>query len=83
MKKGSDNSRESASVQIYEKLQAIGQKVIIFEPTIDTTEAWTKDVIGTFSEFAMSADLIVANRWDNSLEPIAHKVLCRDIYHEN
>ena len=84
MKSGSDNSRESAVLDIMDALRAFGNTVIVYDPSIDApVAAGVYELENDFGRFADRADVIIANRWDDELECVKEKVYTRDIYHNN
>jgi UDPglucose 6-dehydrogenase len=84
MKQGSDNARSSANLQIYRTLKSSGNcKLIVYEPYIEDNSDWLEDRTSSLSNFFETATIILANRWNDELLPVASKVICRDIYHEN
>ena len=84
MKQGSDNARSSANLKIYRTLKSSGKcKLIVYEPFIEDNSEWLEDCTSSLSNFFKTATIILANRWDDELLPVASKVTCRDIYHEN
>ena len=80
MKKGSDNFRSSAIQGIIERIQAGGIKVIIFEPNLSTETFMDSKVIKDIDYFKKTSDLIVTNRYDNSLNDVQEKCFTRDIF---
>ncbi len=79
-KVGADNLRQSAMLDIAQLLIEMGENVLIYEPLTDDPELpLTKDV-DTFLE---QADLIVANRLDETLKPHMDKVFTRDLFGNN
>ena len=81
MKEGSDNIRESAVLDIIEKVSKSGIKVIIYEPLVKEFDSFK--IINSFTEFSALSDIIVANRIDSKLEGISSKVFSRDIFRNN
>tara|TARA_B110000858_G_C17807915_1_gene479041 strand:+ start:5270 stop:6436 length:1167 start_codon:yes stop_codon:yes gene_type:complete len=83
MKSESDNFKESAVLDIAEKLKTSGVKIIIFEPFL--TKEYFKEFkcYSTLSTFAKKSDLIIANRVTDDLLKFKHKVYTRDIFKEN
>ena len=83
MKKDSDNYRDSAILDIINELQADKFKLLIYEPMIKEKEIFGISIINEFKKFKSKADLILANRLDNSLEDVIDKVFSRDIFKNN
>lgn len=80
MKSKSDNYRESALLDIIQKLKVEGRDLIIFEPLITESEFQGVKIETDFERFCASSDIIVANRWDEQLSLVKEKVFTRDIY---
>lgn len=83
MKSGSDNYRASAIQGIMRRLSEKGVKVYLYEPTYKKPNFFTAEVITDFKEFCDKSDIIVANRWHESLAEVSNKVFTRDLYHNN
>ena len=83
MKKDSDNYRDSAILDIINELQADKFKLLIYEPMIKEKEIFGISIINELKKFKSKADLILANRLDNSLEDVIDKVFSRDIFKNN
>ena len=66
MKMNSDNFRASAIQGVMKRIKAKGIAVVVYEPTLE--------------DFKRVSDVIVANRWDSSLEGVKDKVYTRDIF---
>tara|TARA_B100001248_G_scaffold258199_1_gene241945 strand:+ start:844 stop:2052 length:1209 start_codon:yes stop_codon:yes gene_type:complete len=81
MKKGSDNFRESAVVEIIEMLKKHDDiKLTIYEPLIKDDTFSKIEVSKNLEEFKKENDLILSNRISADLYDIKEKVLSRDIY---
>ena len=83
MKEGSDNFRESAVLDIIEKLKINNIKIYVYEPFIDRDFFEDIEVISDIKSFIHKSDLIIANRLSSELETVENKVYSRDIYREN
>ena len=83
MKKNSDNLRESATLKLAYKLKARNIQFLIYEPDIQLPRDLSYFSENNFKIFCEKSELIIANRWSQELQPIANKILCRDIYNEN
>ena len=83
MKEGSDNFRSSSIQGIIFKLHAENLKIIIYEPTLNEKTFEGFEVYTDLHDFAGHADVIIANRIDNMIEPYSDKIFSRDVFHEN
>ena len=80
MKSGSDNFRASAIQEIIERLKLEGVEVIIYEPTLKADEFNNCKLISDFEEFAKKSDVILANRYEDTLNNVKDKLYTRDLY---
>ena len=80
MKAGSDNVRQSASIDVLKIVKELGTTVIIYEPSIREESAFGCMVLNDFEAFADQCDIIMANRWDDALTSVKYKVYCRDLW---
>ncbi len=83
MKTGSDNFRESAIKDVIKGLKSNNQKIIIYEPTLNKEEFNGCKIVNDLQEFKKKSSLILANRFDKSLEDVKNKVYTRDLYNKN
>lgn len=81
MKQGSDNWRASAMLEVIAALNVLGARVVVYEPLLQDTEFMGCPVV-SFDQLSTAA-VIVANRWDDQLEPHAEKVFTRDVFHRD
>ena len=83
MKKGSDNFRESAVIDITKRLIKKKIDILVYEPSIENLDLEGTTLVNDFSTFVESSDLIVANRISKQLKQCMEKVYTRDIFLEN
>ena len=80
MKSNSDNFRASAIQDIMKKIRAEGIKVVIYEPTIFSSEYEKYPVINDLKKFKDECDVIIANRMNEELQDVKQKIYTRDLY---
>ena len=70
-----DNFRSSVKQGITRRL-----KEVIYEPTLKDDTFADCRVIKDFKEFSNESDVIIANRFESTLEPVKDKIYTRDIF---
>ena len=84
MKSNSDNFRQSSVQDVIEMLKEKGTKIIIYEPTLKDHNIYCDSrIVNDLQSFKLLSDVIVANRYEQSLEDVKEKVYTRDIFHRD
>ena len=79
MKSGSDNFRQSSIQGVMELLSKNNFRIIIYEPTFTGNRFNNHEIENNLCRFIEQSDVIVANRLDNVLNTVSHKVYSRDL----
>ena len=80
MKANSDNFRSAAVFDIMDNLIAHGVEVVIYEPTLGSTEYLGYRVENRLDEFANSCDLILANRKTSEISDLNVQIMSQDVW---
>ena len=83
MKSQSDNSRNSAIIDILKRLERKKYSILIYEPSIKKNKYENYNLENDLNKFKLKSDLILANRQCNDLIDISEKVLSRDVFNNN
>ena len=80
MKSGSDNFRTSAIQDVMEKIKSNGIEIVIYEPTLKENTFKNNKIIKNLEDFKNVSDIILVNRYDESLKDVKDKIYTRDLF---
>jgi len=83
MKSEADNFRESAIIDIIEKLLANGIEIIVYEPLMDKKSKVPYKITHKIKDLENIPDIVIANRFSDEIRHLKNKLYTRDIFEEN
>lgn len=83
MKHNSDNFRSSAILEILEQLTKAKQKIIIYEPLLESNTFKEIQIENNLENFKEESSIILANRISEELRDVKEKVYSRDLFNRD
>lgn len=82
MKKNSENFRQTSVQAVIKSIKKAGDaEVVIYEPLLDADDRFEDcRVIEDIKQFKEMSDIIIANRYDDTLDDVREKVYTRDLF---
>ena len=80
MKEGSTNFRESAILDLINKLNDENNTIIIYEPLLNEIHYLGCEVCNNLDSFKYRSQIIISNRFSQDLEDVNEKIFTRDIF---
>ena len=62
------------------RVKAKGFECLVYEPTLDAPDFFGSEVMHDLDAFKNRSDIIIANRWSESLLDVSDKVYTRDLF---
>lgn len=82
MKADSDNFRFSAIQDVINILKSKNVQILIYEPILNKDEFNDCRVIKDLKKFSENSDIIIANRYEDTLRNFKNKVYIRDVFNK-
>ncbi|MBQ9699994.1 MAG: nucleotide sugar dehydrogenase [Lachnospiraceae bacterium] len=84
MKTNSDNFRESSVQGVMAHLKSNNVRIVIYEPALEGAESYMDSlIVNDIDRFKEMCHIIIANRYDMTLEDVKDKVYTRDMFYRD